>query len=254
MAENAMVVHEGQYVGLTMVSSPQLAQQRLAQLQDFVKEVMIEGVDHGTIPGTPKPTLYQPGAQKLCEIYGLAPEFEFTSRREDWENGFLAYEARCTLISRRDGGKVGTGIGACNSQESRYKKRSAADLQNTLMKMACKRALVHAVLGATRSAGIFTQDIEDDAPEEERPRPQAVPKAAPPAKTPEEQQVAHHELRVLLTCAKSNADLDAAGKYISKAQKEGYLNKEQMADLLDYGGACRKKLAGETAEVSADAS
>jgi len=32
---------------------------------------------------------------------------------------------------------------------------------NTIEKMACKRALVHAVLGATRSSGLFTQDVED---------------------------------------------------------------------------------------------
>jgi hypothetical protein len=35
------------------------------------------------------------------------------------------------------------------------------DLVNTMEKMACKRALVHATLGATRTSGIFTQDVED---------------------------------------------------------------------------------------------
>ena len=34
-------------------------------------------------------------------------------------------------------------------------------LVNTIEKMACKRALVHAVIGATRSSALFTQDVED---------------------------------------------------------------------------------------------
>jgi hypothetical protein len=35
------------------------------------------------------------------------------------------------------------------------------DLVNTIEKMACKRALVHAVIAVTRSSGLFTQDLED---------------------------------------------------------------------------------------------
>lgn len=40
-----------------------------------------------------------------------------------------------------------------------------ADVVNTLQKMACKRAYVHAVIGATRSSDLFTQDVEDLPPE-----------------------------------------------------------------------------------------
>ena len=36
-----------------------------------------------------------------------------------------------------------------------------ADWHNTVTKMACKRALVHAVLNATGASDIFTQDVED---------------------------------------------------------------------------------------------
>lgn len=224
---------------LTMVSSPQIARQRLMQLQEFVRDAMIEGIDYGTIPGTPKPTLYQPGAQKLTEIYGLAPHYEFTSRVENWESGFLVYEARCTLRSRRDDSVVGTGIGACNSMEGRYKKRSAADLQNTLMKMACKRALVHAVLGATRSSGIFTQDLEDAEPEEPKQR-----KVALDQRTPEQQKDAHHKLRVMLTTAKNGVDLDAVKILIGKARADRFLTEELLADLIEYGKACRAKVVG----------
>ena len=55
-----------------------LARERLMQFQQFVKEYLVDGEDFGTIPGTPKPTLYKPGADKLCELYSLADEYEVT--------------------------------------------------------------------------------------------------------------------------------------------------------------------------------
>ena len=35
--------------------------------------VMVKGQDYGVIPGTAKPTLLKPGAEKLAEYYGYAP-------------------------------------------------------------------------------------------------------------------------------------------------------------------------------------
>jgi hypothetical protein len=57
-----------------------------------------------------------------------------------------------------------------------------ADLANTILKMAKKRALIDAVLTATAASDIFTQDIEDLPPEYqagEAPAP-AQNKPAPP--------------------------------------------------------------------------
>lgn len=64
-----------------------------------------------------------------------------------------------------------------------------ADVYNTVLKMAKKRAQVDAILTATAASDIFTQDIEDmyDAPVEAKPvqsRPvqQTTPREAPPLK------------------------------------------------------------------------
>lgn len=146
---------------LSFVMSIEEAKRRVAQLQEFIKSVMVKDEDYGTIPGTPKPTLLKPGAEKLCEIYGLAPTVEVTSRMEDWEKGFFSYEVRCRLISKRTGNVVAEGLGSANSKEKRYQKQDPYTLVNTILKMAKKRALVDAALSATRSSGIFTQDIED---------------------------------------------------------------------------------------------
>lgn len=250
MSENGALVKgaivempvEKSYDGLTLAVRPNVALQRLDELQDFVSKVMIDGVDYGTIPGTPKPTLYQPGAQKLCEVYGFAPDFTFTSRLENWSDDIFSYDIKCTLVSRRDGSLVGCGIGSCNSREKKYAKRSGADQVNTLQKMAAKRALVHAVLGATRSSGLFTQDLDDD----ERPAPREPEKPTVPT---EDQHKTHHELRVMLTSAKDWAQLDDCKLLIGKARAQRRLSDEHLADLIEYGKQMRNKLTPTTVEA-----
>lgn len=115
-------------MALTFVMTPQEARQRLVQLQEFVRDVMIPGTDYGVIPGTSsdKPTLFQPGAEKLNEIYGLASTVLVTNRIEIWEgNGFFHYEVSCTLTLKGTDVVVATGLGSCNSKEGRYRWRDA---------------------------------------------------------------------------------------------------------------------------------
>jgi len=109
----------------TMVSDVRGAKARLQELQSFVREVMQEGEDFGVIPGTTKPVLLKPGAEKLCEIYGLTQRVEVVTRIEDWERPFFHYEIRCDLVSKRSGLVVGSGLGSCNSREARYRWRDA---------------------------------------------------------------------------------------------------------------------------------
>ena len=109
------------------------AKSRLDELKSFIGEVMVEDVDYGRIPGTPKNTLYKPGAEKLLEMYGYTFEARVVSRVEDWTgknpNGFgrpfFHYEVEVDVYSKRSGALVGRGIGSCNSMESRYRWRNA---------------------------------------------------------------------------------------------------------------------------------
>lgn len=55
------------------------AVQRRCAIIEFVQRVMKPGVDFGTIPGTPKPTLLKPGAEKLCTLFGLTSRFQNSS-------------------------------------------------------------------------------------------------------------------------------------------------------------------------------
>ncbi len=322
-----------EYQGLSMPFSPAEAQRRLQELQAFVQTAMVENEDFGTIPGTDKPTLYQPGAQKLAEIYGFYPHFVPTETVKDWERGFFYFEYRCELRSRRDDSVVGEGLGSCNSRESKYagrwvpegdvppgmnkaalQKRTGArwcflsevpkgaelhklerqertskkkgtkytvykvvdeqflvpnadpySLVNTLQKMGAKRSYVHAVIAATRSAGIFTQDVEDLPPEvigqadevrswgkggaeapaapatetktEEKPEVEAQASEKPVAKAPEdapdpEAQRAHYvRLMKLIVEVANLEELKAVWAQVNATKRRSLLTEEQAAKL-----------------------
>lgn len=165
-------------------------------MQDVMLEVMKDGTHYGTIPGTKSKSLYKAGAEKLMATFRLAakPEVEDLS-----EGGEIAYRVTVNLLSA-NGTFVGAGIGECSSAEDKYSWRAAvcdeewdetpenrrrikyakwqgrvekkkqvrtnpADVANTILKMAKKRAQVDAVITATAASDIFTQDIED-LPEE----------------------------------------------------------------------------------------
>lgn len=136
------------------------AKARVTMLQTFVKEMMIPDVDYGIVPGSKKPSLLKPGAEKLCEVYGFSKQIDVIHRLEDWEKGIFHYEVKATLINKRTGLLEAEGVGSCNSKEKKYKNQDGFTLANTILKMAKKRALIDAVLSATRSSSIFTQDIE----------------------------------------------------------------------------------------------
>jgi ribosomal protein L37AE/L43A len=217
-------------------------------IQKVMKAVMRPGEHYGVVPGTEKrdkdgrdiskPSLFQPGADKLCLLFRIRPEYEVDAvERED----FIALKVRCRLFHIPSGELWGEGMGSANSREARNANQATAricpscrkpaisrgaakfgggwycnkskdgcgakfadnapdivdqvgqvdqrkiwDLHNTMLKMACKRARVAAVLTATAASDIFTQDLEDlvghTEAEAEAPATQpARPAAAPPS-------------------------------------------------------------------------
>ena len=145
--------------------------------------IMKDGVHYGTINGCKKPSLFKPGAEKLCAAFILKPEFQ-TSSMEDpertinWQKydyktrkqvsgttqGFINYESNCTLVHIPTGEVWAKNVGGnCNNFEDKYRSQNPYNLMNTVEKMAEKRALVAAVLMGTALSDLFTQDIEDMA-------------------------------------------------------------------------------------------
>jgi len=98
---------------------------QLAAFQEIVKSYLVPGVDYGKIPGTDKDTLFKPGAEKLCEIYGFYADCIVENVVEDWnrEPPLFDYTVKCTIHRRKDNAIIATGLGSCNSYESKYKWR-----------------------------------------------------------------------------------------------------------------------------------
>lgn len=93
------------------------------RFQQVAHQNMIPEVDFGVIPGTSKPTLLKPGAEKIAKLLGLSDQYEILDRQEDWSKPFFRYLIKCSLVSVSSGVLISEGLGECNSMESKYRWR-----------------------------------------------------------------------------------------------------------------------------------
>ena len=185
---------------------------RVRRIQEVMKALMKEGTHYGTIPGTPKPTLYQPGAELLCVTFRIAAN----PRVEDLStDDAIRYRVTMAAVSQVTGEALGEGVGECSSNETKYRwqrpacdeefaetpdelkrekwlrgkngtykakqiRTSPADIANTILKMAYKRALISMTRTVLACSDQFAQDLED-LPEEIR---EAVVGEDAPQKSP----------------------------------------------------------------------
>ena len=169
-------------------------------IQQVLRAVMIEGIHYGTIPGTPKPTLYKPGSEKILTTFhiGVDPREEITDLSTA---DTVRYRVFVKGFSQGTGNTIGVGCGEASSEEEKYKWRkpvcdaefdetpesrrrivwkkgnpayqqkqvrtNPADVANTILKMAKKRSQIDMTLTATAASDVFDQDLED-IPEEIR--------------------------------------------------------------------------------------
>src|ERR1700685_2801171 len=107
--------------------SMDVALARRAAIVEFTRKIMVRDQDFGEIPGTSKPALLKTGAEKLCNFFGLEPEFTPVVDEIDWTGAKHAGETFCYVRYRcrllRNGRILGVGEGSCNSWESRYRYR-----------------------------------------------------------------------------------------------------------------------------------
>lgn len=94
---------------------------KVALVNSIHKEILVEGVDYGKVPGTDKDTLLKPGSEKLLMGFDFYPMFKATEQTIcDWKSGLFQYEYECVIYNRATGRIEGSGIGSCNSMESKY--------------------------------------------------------------------------------------------------------------------------------------
>lgn len=189
------------------------------RIQQVMSAVMKDKTHFGVIPGTPKPSLWKPGAEVLCATFRIAPSYRVDDLSD---HDRIRYRVTCVGTHQNTGTVLGEGMGECSSNEEKYKWKKATnrefeatdesrrrvkygydrdrrqeyevkqvrtepdDLANTILKMACKRAQVAMTLNVTAASDIFTQDLED-VPEEMRETiaEEESENPAPPAQKPQ---------------------------------------------------------------------
>jgi hypothetical protein len=91
---------------------------QVSKIQEVMQAIMKRDEHYGVIPGTgTKPTLLKAGAEKLCLLFRLGPQYEITETREGQH---LTVLSRCTLIHTPSGQARGSGLGSCSTKESKY--------------------------------------------------------------------------------------------------------------------------------------
>ncbi len=134
----------------TFDANLQRRSQNRAALMHWVRDALVAGTDYGVIRD--KPSLWQPGAEKIAGMLGLSHHFPdnevYVARiaRGEPINDILL---RCFLFDQ-SGNKVGEGTGARSVDED--------GSLNKAFKMAQKSAFIDAVKRCAGLSEVFTQD------------------------------------------------------------------------------------------------
>lgn len=164
------------------------------ETRELIAKILKPGRDYGVIPGTDKPALLKPGAERITVAYGCIARYrilekeidhdrvvEWRKRRKvyaanesgkrDWTGeyeddageslGLYRYIIECDLVHRESGVVVGNCLAACSTLESKYIDRPR-DCENTVLKIGEKRSHAGAVLNAFGLSDQFTQDTDDN--------------------------------------------------------------------------------------------
>ena len=157
----------------------------ISMVEDAKARILQPSIHYGFIPGTQRPSLWQPGAEILCQMFQWQTRMECTSDFQNWDNGIFAWTYKCVL-SNRHGDLITEREATCSTQEPNYQRQidkglPVAQFRETVILMAQKRAYVAAVRAAGACSAIFTQD--DAIVPDQKPKP--VQKKVAGAVTPE---------------------------------------------------------------------
>jgi hypothetical protein len=97
--------------------------ERLAVIRDAMQNAMQKDIDYGEIPGTNKPALLKPGAEKLSVLFQLDVQL---NNEKVWGPGdHLTVMSKATVYHAPSGARLGFGEGVCTTRERKYGKRQA---------------------------------------------------------------------------------------------------------------------------------
>jgi len=91
---------------------------------NFYRHVLKQGKDYDIIPGTPKPTLLEPGAELLLRYFNLRAEIKSMLSIENTgpNNPYFQYNVTMAIYNG-NGDNFGEGMGSANSSETKFAYR-----------------------------------------------------------------------------------------------------------------------------------
>ncbi len=94
-------------------------------LTEFMKNVMVNGTDYGVIPGTNKPSLLKPGAEKLSRFFGLRTRSTIINieSSDDEESPHYTVTVRTEVLRGNSDTVISDGLGTASTLEDRYASR-----------------------------------------------------------------------------------------------------------------------------------
>lgn len=207
---------------MEMASQLEEMKQKLQLVKQFFQQVMEKDVDYGTIPGTDKPALYQPGADKINALYNFSKVIASKEENKDYGTGHYDATIKVQLVHRGSGTLISEGEGSCSTRENKYHYRWVGEkdvprgidrntlqkkdfenrntgakwskyrienedlfsLWNTVLKMAVKRAYIAATLSGTGLSGLFSQEEDSLEAWIEGDAPEEPSNGTPPPRKP----------------------------------------------------------------------
>ena len=159
-----MTEQQASYNSLSVIDSVDIREvtgtmAKISQFQQVVQKNLKKDYDFGIVPGTQKPSLLKPGAEKIFMLLGLRSEFELIDSTRDFDKGFFQYAVKCRLY--KGDMLITEGVGAANNREKKWIKQDPYSIDNTVLKMARKRSMTDAALTVGSLSDIFTQDLTD---------------------------------------------------------------------------------------------
>lgn len=173
---------------------PNVLIKRRERMVQLMTQAMKNGQHFGKVPGCKQNTLFQPGSQLLSVSFRIGHE---PSNIEDLSTeDEKRYRVTDRVFDQATGVTLGFGIGECSSSEEKYAwkrcyiqqefdatpidrrkikyseyngkvtetkmiRTNPADVANTILKMARKRANVNGTIEVLAASDVFTQDVED---------------------------------------------------------------------------------------------
>lgn len=259
---------------------------RVRAVQQLMDAVMKKDTHYGVIPGTKKPTLYKAGSEQILAMFRLAvdPVIEDLSTDDECRIRVLC---RLTDIHGRFMG-AGIGEASSSEQKYKWRRivskaewdyfqknfpdrtrikffsfyqngrrqegqeeqirAEVADIRNTILKMAKKRAQIDATLTVTGSSDCFDQDLDDlppevaaefaDEPKAQEPIKQSTVKPSPATQgAPPPTTTAH-----LAPDANAGVVTEKQIKMLFAIQKSAGVTDDQLKPWLESKGVTSRKL------------